>query len=80
MYDQEIVSFYDSEMVYQCDKIWPKDFEDYTDISFFLDHIIDYSTVRTDVLKDKLMMIFTLMSFDLEASPQKRYACNQGRI
>ena len=34
MYDQEIVSFYDSEMVYQCDKIWPKEFEDYTDVSF----------------------------------------------
>ena len=27
--------FYDSEMVYQCDKIWSKEFEDYTDVSFF---------------------------------------------
>ena len=27
--------FYDSEIVYQCDKIWSKEFEDYTDVSFF---------------------------------------------
>ena len=36
IYDEEIVPFYDSEMVYQCDKIWPKKFEDYTDVSFFI--------------------------------------------
>ena len=36
IYDEEIVPFYDSEMVYQCDKIWPKKIEDYADVSFFI--------------------------------------------
>ena len=27
IYDKEIVPFFGSEMVYQCDKIWAKEFE-----------------------------------------------------
>ena len=34
IHDQEIVPFHDSEVVYQCDKVWPKEFEDYTDVIF----------------------------------------------
>ena len=36
IYDEEIVPFYDSEMVYQCDKSDRKKFEDYADVSFFI--------------------------------------------
>ena len=66
--------------IYEVNGLPRSDRKIFTDISFFLDHIKDSSTVRTNVLKDKFMMISTRMSFDLEANPQTCYACNQRRI